>query len=794
MSQSEYQYNTDKSEVSSTISAKTVCQKGYAKKSKAQLDKIEEEQLAQKWAEENRRLKQLSKESKRRLAAVKKKEAEQRLKVMKEQTEALERKKRLKEQYYVHNIRNQIKQAPKKAQPRPSTYKPVAAQKPIACQRANNRAITATNKPAPKRPAPEIEKEPEVINQVNEVRLEDFLQPSSNLNGLDLDVRGSMQLSMKKLGIKEDSLMKKCDLLDSLDLQIAAIIGNGNEEKMPDSNDSLEKPGKMPEEIIKGNILDDKEEEIKEEIVGQEENKEEWLKKSIKTNVDNWKKVNNQVRKEMPLKKINEAASAANMPQVRMIQANSMVALGKEDIRTDKILVKDVKEDSLVDSLTPNLPQAKVAPARPAEPKKIIENNKENMVVNQSTEMAALFGSKPSEADQMRVSTFGWVKGNAELLEDVKSIEEKEVTFGKGKANALREEIKPVIAPKVEPAEPIRTAIEKAIHNKHVVGETKEPIKPTHNVEPTERKNVFDQKVPTSTNPIKPAVKKNKPVEAVPKPPRKPMPLKEENLSEMAPRAAKLKGGPKSRATTVFTHDEDFNVEEFIIVFLCSCNLTYAQNDLRNINNEERKIQEEIIGLHMDNYWKQRDVYQKYQIDNQVQSSKEVLSKLTGLPLADTNKPVEPEEDALLESINNLDYLLVQQKMPEKEKQEARLKLAGHMGAFPQEPEKKLVAKKPKGIRAKIDEIKSQRSEILEPPAKPVRKPRKEVKYAEVNKRVGSKEREVQSEQYGFREDAEEVQEIMREKPKEPIKEKVIVNEKFNIKDILVQYECNTTH
>jgi len=217
------------------------------------------------------------------------------------------------------------------------------------------------------------------------------------------------------------------------------------------------------------------------------------------------------------------------------------------------------------------------------------------------------------------------------------------------------------------------------------------------------------------------------------------------------------------------------------------------------------------LNLQIKNYYKQKGVYTKYQIDNKIQSSKEVVSKLTGIPINNENKDGEPinEEDALLESLNNLDYLLVQQKMDPKEKEESRIKLAEHMGMKPEipKPELKKEISKSRGIRKKMDEIKSQRSEILEPDAKNIaRKPKgKEMKYSEVKKgKKLEKNLETQSEiidmkstneneksavkEYG--EIPEENDEMLIEKNNEEtqgvIKEKVKVNPKFNIKDILV--------
>eukprot|EP00826_Nyctotherus_ovalis_P011639 TRINITY_DN13028_c0_g1_i6.p1 TRINITY_DN13028_c0_g1~~TRINITY_DN13028_c0_g1_i6.p1 ORF type:complete len:203 (-),score=73.76 TRINITY_DN13028_c0_g1_i6:145-753(-) len=201
----------------------------------------------------------------------------------------------------------------------------------------------------------------------------------------------------------------------------------------------------------------------------------------------------------------------------------------------------------------------------------------------------------------------------------------------------------------------------------------------------------------------------------------------------------------------------------------------------------------------MQNYWKQKDVFQKHQIQSNMSNSKQMLSKLTGLPLPNTGKVQTIEdEDALLESLNNLDYLLVQQKMPAKEKQDARIKLAEHMGVLPRnrplreevqsvgsraKAEKMELAgeqkeKRLKGIRGRIDEIKSQRSETSETKAKKDNK-LLGVKYGDMNR--AKQFTEAQSEHV-----AQEINEPEEEfVPRENKKERVIVSSKFNIKDLL---------
>jgi hypothetical protein len=170
----------------------------------------------------------------------------------------------------------------------------------------------------------------------------------------------------------------------------------------------------------------------------------------------------------------------------------------------------------------------------------------------------------------------------------------------------------------------------------------------------------------------------------------------------------------------------------------------------------------------MQNYWKQKDLFQKHQIQSNMHTSKEILSKLTGIPYKEQETNLQ-DEDALLESLNNLDYLLVQQKMSAQEKQNARLKLAEHMGVLPRNEDKAIQKKstlpKHKGVRGRIDEIKSQRSEVVD------------------SRKYGAKlHTETKSEHSGSQTHPEEIEQDVVNEVK---KERVIVNSKFNIKDLL---------
>lgn len=510
MAQSEYHCGSDRSEVSSTISAKSAVPKGYSRRGKTQLEKVEEEQLAKKWEAENKRLKQLSRESSRRLARIKKKEAEERLKAVKEQSEALQRKKMVREQYYVHNIQKQVERKPKlkKAVPK-ADYKAVMHQKPIACQRA-------TNKPPKVVESHQKKTEKIDLKRASEVRLEDFLQPSSNLNGLDLDVRGSMQLTMRKMGVREDP-MRQSDLLDSLDLQIAAII--------------------------KSNDVQDAAQEIPEEIKDEDEQPS-----NPTQNVHNWKKVNNNIRREEELKKVTPRSTQ----QVQAPVFNRMVQLGKEEVRRDSVASKQA--DILIDSIEPLADS--LAPKR----------GDANIVdVSQSTEMAKLFGvNLPS--DSLEASAFNWAKKDAGIMQNMKALEQK------------TEAPKPPAKP-----EPIRAAIEKAIHGEAAQEVHKENVRSNQVPKDAARKEpAFKEQLHKEPSIQKAAVQKDvvnkeevKRVEVKKEAAEKPLAkkheqsksrLKAENLSQMGPKTGHKKGGPKSRATTVFTYDDDFDVDEFIMV------------------------------------------------------------------------------------------------------------------------------------------------------------------------------------------------------------------------------------
>ncbi len=484
MTQSECQYSLPGAEQGSTYSAKTVqnAQKGYGRH-KAEMDRIEEEAVTKKWEAENRRLKQLSKESNRRLQNIKKKEAEQRLKILKEQNDILEKRKKQRDQHHVRNIRNNIKPIPKpvpvpaapKTKARPVSKPNPAVPREDRFRQKEPRAVSAVGGTAKPQPRQEetVEKrlaqEEEKYSQANEVRLEDFLS-GGNLNGLDLDVRGSMQLTMRKLAgggeKKEEALIQRGDLLDSLDLQIASILPEGKATPKPhieapheaikaDPHIEANKPSPTKFTSVK-KPTENEAEEIEEEIgAGNEDSKKgEWLRKSIKVNVESWRKVNNQLRREMPLHKL-----AAVPEPVLPPAANSIMILGKEEVKRD---------------------------FQTGEHKGAAENGKENRAIN--------------------------LKAERRVEPPLAAEEQAAVTFGKNKSAAVAQRIQAAIPAPLPPM--------------------KRPVEGT------------------------PGFGKGRPTKPT-----------EDNMSEMAARPAKKRGGPKSKATTTnFTKEDDINVEEFIMV------------------------------------------------------------------------------------------------------------------------------------------------------------------------------------------------------------------------------------
>ena len=521
---------------------------------------------------------------------------------MKDQNEALQRKKQVKEKYYVHNIRQEVEKkiGPKKQQQK-SNYKDVMNQKPIGCQRANTKPTGIPKFNSYKNEYPKFE--PQVDSQINEVRLEDFLQPASNLNGLDLDVSASMQLTMRKMGVKPEPLVKQSNLLDSLDLQIAAIIDNNKgKENKASNNDSLDGPQEIPEDI-------------KDEI---QENEE----MNIKNN-NNWKKINNQITREEPLTKL---VPGKKVPQP-IRQFNKLIPLPKEDIKTDNVPRKGktnimMEPDSILgDSLAPN-------------------RMLDIVDVSQSTEMARLFGLN-NPADSLDASTFHWVKKDSELMKNVKVLEPKfeappkaepirtaiekaiqrenatksEDTKGSMKSNygnKYNDNKKPNNKEETESIHNNKNSNKKDMDNKSVRNDNKNQdnksihnkgssdIKSVHNDNSKkikEKKIIEDKSAHNEVNKrqikkeekkqlkndckseaqiqrmkqfeVQPQVEhvKPTPIRKTNKESAKPS-LNADNLSEMAPRPTKEKGGPKSKATTVFTHEDDFDVDEFIMVII----------------------------------------------------------------------------------------------------------------------------------------------------------------------------------------------------------------------------------
>lgn len=177
------------------------------------------------------------------------------------------------------------------------------------------------------------------------------------------------------------------------------------------------------------------------------------------------------------------------------------------------------------------------------------------------------------------------------------------------------------------------------------------------------------------------------------------------------------------------------------------------------------------MGIQLQNYRKQKEVCKKHNIECNFQSSKEAVARLTGLQLPAGNPkggPAETDEE-LLESLYNIDYMLAQQKKPAKERQEGLAKLAEHMGAGGPQSHRK-----GKGIRGRIDEIKLQRSDADYE--------QEETRTERVELGPENDEREVRSEM-GMRVRSEA---ILQKPGRGQMKGRMVVNEKFNAKDLLL--------
>ncbi len=394
MTQSDYQYDMDQAERGSTVSAKTSV-RGYGKHA-AKSEPVDEDVRAKKWAAENRRMKQLSQASNRRLQNIKRREAEQRLKALKEQNDALEKRKKQRETYHVHNIRSQMAQ---KQAPRPKS-RPIGSVGVDNTRKMQQRAVSAVTGINP-RPRLKESKRP-VLPAQPEVRLEDFLVggcvpgsgdniENNNLNGLDLDVRGSMQLERQKhpteSGRKEEGLIRRGGMLDSLDLQIAAFMGEQTEQKAAKPSGSsgvAEEEEKIAEEIV--------EEKPKEE--------EDWLRKSIKANAESW---------------------------CCQVPPSQKTSIRKADPKTP---VVPEKKPSIA---APKREETKLA-SRPKPAANVREElNKENYDQNPSSgrdaanevSISTLFSAGDPRLFQQskEISTFGWAQKDADLVENLREIE-----------------------------------------------------------------------------------------------------------------------------------------------------------------------------------------------------------------------------------------------------------------------------------------------------------------------------------------------------------------------------------
>ena len=64
------------------------------------------------------------------------------------------------------------------------------------------------------------------------------------------------------------------------------------------------------------------------------------------------------------------------------------------------------------------------------------------------------------------------------------------------------------------------------------------------------------------------------------------------------------------------TRDEDINIEEFM------------REDMNQLNKEEEQLQREIKQMHLKNIGKHAQFVKKHKIDNQVQSTKQMVQRM----------------------------------------------------------------------------------------------------------------------------------------------------------------------
>lgn len=122
--------------------------------------------------------------------------------------------------------------------------------------------------------------------------------------------------------------------------------------------------------------------------------------------------------------------------------------------------------------------------------------------------------------------------------------------------------------------------------------------------------------------------------------------------------------------TTKCTREEDFNIDQFLM------------DDLAYINKEEAKLQQEILLEHKNTVMKVKEVEMKHQIDTKMVQAKQIVKQLNDLDPYETMNKFDfnkETEDQIEESLENLNYLLAQNKKSDKEKKKAYKKLANKM-------------------------------------------------------------------------------------------------------------------
>ncbi|CAI2382571.1 unnamed protein product [Moneuplotes crassus] len=122
--------------------------------------------------------------------------------------------------------------------------------------------------------------------------------------------------------------------------------------------------------------------------------------------------------------------------------------------------------------------------------------------------------------------------------------------------------------------------------------------------------------------------------------------------------------------TTKCTRDDDINVGQFL------------WDDLAYLNQEEAKLQQQILDDHKNTIMQVKAVEKKHNIDTGITSTRQIVKQLNSLDPYETMKKFQykkEDEEQIEESLENLNILLAQKGKDQKEKKKVYKKMADKM-------------------------------------------------------------------------------------------------------------------